>query len=359
MFGARVAERLARDHCHRVVIAGRSGEKARAAASTLAARVGSDVEHAPLDASAPDRDGLARLKPRVVVNASGPFQAQDYALARAAIAVGAHYVDLADARAFVVGISALDQSARAAGVLVTSGASSVPALAAAIIDAELDGFGRLERIEHGITPASGYDPGLATTVSIIGGVGKPMQVWRDGGWQTAHAWQGLERVAIPGLGHRWMSRCDVPDLTIFPARYAGVETVEFKAGLDVPVFQLGLWLLAAFVRAGAVRHADRLASPLTRVKQHLRFLGGTSGGLVVRLTGYNRDGQPRRRTIGLVVRDNEGPHVPAIPPVVVARKLLSGALKAQGATACVGFMTLDEFKLEATGLPLDIIATDG
>ena len=40
---------------------------------------------------------------------------------------------MADARAFVLGVVALDAEARATGVLVTSGASSVPAVAAAIL----------------------------------------------------------------------------------------------------------------------------------------------------------------------------------------------------------------------------------
>jgi glycine/D-amino acid oxidase-like deaminating enzyme len=59
------------------------------------------------------------------------------------------------------------EEAKAAGVLVASGASSVPALAAAIIDHHLPEFERLELIEHGITPANGYDPGVATTASIM------------------------------------------------------------------------------------------------------------------------------------------------------------------------------------------------
>ena len=53
----------------------------------------------------------------------GPYQGQDYRLARPASPRGVHYVDLADARAFVTGIAALDEAARRAGVLVVSGAS--------------------------------------------------------------------------------------------------------------------------------------------------------------------------------------------------------------------------------------------
>lgn len=71
-------------------------------------------------------------------------------LAEECIRAGAHYVDLADSRfgvsirvlcgtdvasrrVFVEAIGALDSAAREAGVLVASGASSVPALSSAVI----------------------------------------------------------------------------------------------------------------------------------------------------------------------------------------------------------------------------------
>jgi saccharopine dehydrogenase-like NADP-dependent oxidoreductase len=42
------------------------------------------------------------------VDAAGPFQGAEPRVARAAIAAGLHYVDLADARDFVAGFRALD-----------------------------------------------------------------------------------------------------------------------------------------------------------------------------------------------------------------------------------------------------------
>ena len=52
---------------------------------------------------------------------------------RAAIAVGAHYLDLADASAFVAGVGALDQTAKDKAVFVLSGVSSFPVLTAAVV----------------------------------------------------------------------------------------------------------------------------------------------------------------------------------------------------------------------------------
>ena len=117
-FGARAAERLAREPGLAIIIAGRSADKARIHADALKANAQARIGHAVLDAASATAEALRSLAPNVVINASGPFQQQDYALARACIAAGCHYVDLADARAFVTGIGALDGAAKAAGVSV-------------------------------------------------------------------------------------------------------------------------------------------------------------------------------------------------------------------------------------------------
>ena len=67
----------------------------------------------------------------------------DHRVARACINQRCHYLDLADAREFVATIDALDADAKANDVLVVSGASSVPCLTAAVIDAYLPGMSGL------------------------------------------------------------------------------------------------------------------------------------------------------------------------------------------------------------------------
>ncbi len=139
-FGARVAERLANQPTLEIVIAGRSKEKAAAHAHELARTATAHIDHAAFDATAATADAISALNAGVVVNASGPFQSQDYGLARACIAARCHYVDLADARQFVTGITTLDAHAKAAGVAVISGASSVPGLSSAVVQNFVDRF---------------------------------------------------------------------------------------------------------------------------------------------------------------------------------------------------------------------------
>ena len=181
-------------HC-RVVVAGRDFQQARAVADS----VGFPAEPVALDMRATNLAAELRwLDAGVVVHAAGPFQGQDYAVARACIEARAHYVDLADARGYVCGIGVLDEAARGGDVLVVSGASSVPALSSAVVDMLGREFSQIESIEHGITSGA-KPPGLAAMEGVLGYVGKPIKQWRGGQWRTVIWMAGprASQVSVP------------------------------------------------------------------------------------------------------------------------------------------------------------------
>nr|WP_277622750.1 DUF2269 family protein [Sphingomonas telluris] len=141
-FGGYIARALAQDENIALLIGGRSQSRADEFAASLNA-----VN--PASGCALDIDGdiagrLREIGPDFVIHTTGPFQSQDYRVAGAAIEAGAHYCDLADARQFVANIGELDADARAAGVAVIAGASSVPCLTAACIDHYKPHFATLE-----------------------------------------------------------------------------------------------------------------------------------------------------------------------------------------------------------------------
>ena len=351
-FGARVAERLARDPDLKIVIAGRSGPKAKLAAETLARSAAAEPGHATLDAHAIDKEQILRLAPDILINASGPFQQQGYGLARACIEARVHYIDLADARRFVTGFTALDPAATEAGVLAVSGASSVPALAAAVVDDLAPRFRRLESIVYGISPGNSFDPGPATTASILSALGKPFPIPIAGERATVHGWQGLNCHRFPELGRRLFGYFEVPDLDLFPARYAGLGTVRFYAGVEVALFHLSLWLLSWPCRLGLLRRPERLAPALLWLKRRMSWLGSDRGGMFTRLEGIGHDGGRERVDWHLIASSGHGPYIPAIASVIVARKLARSELATRGAVACLGLFTLEEFMAEVADLDI-------
>lgn len=352
-FGAHVAERLARDPGLAIVIAGRSLAKARAAAAGLVAtRARARIEPAVLDATQATPEQISELGAKVVVNASGPFQGQDYRLARACIEAGCHYVDLADSRTFVTGITALDDKARAAGLSVISGASSVPGLSSAAVLQMAEGLSEIEEVHIGISPGNSFDPGAATTASVVGAAGKPFEVLVDSRWTTAYGWQRLSHYRFPEIGSRWMSDVDVPDLTLLPQHYPGLKTVRFTAGLEVGLFHLGVWGIAWLARAGILRDASLLAGPLLAVKRRLAMLGTDTGGMFVRVVGSNTLGARTECAWHLVARRGHGPYVPAIASVILAKRLMTGTATRAGAMPCFGLFTLAEFEAEVADLDI-------
>jgi saccharopine dehydrogenase-like NADP-dependent oxidoreductase len=249
-FGRRIVAALSVERECRVYVGGR--DEAQAAA--LAREIGGSAEPLRIDCRGGNLVAdLERVRARLVIHTAGPFQGQDYAVPRACIAAGAHYVDLADGRSFVCGISALQAEAFANDVLVVSGASTLPALSSAVIDGLADEFSRIDTIEHGIA-AGARPPGRATMQGVLAYAGRPFTQWRAGQWQRAWGWQGMSSYLFPPpAGRRWLTRCDVPDLDLFPVRYPTARTVEFRAGVAPTANMLCLWLAAGLVRIGILR----------------------------------------------------------------------------------------------------------
>jgi hypothetical protein len=344
-FGAVIAAMLARDGRFDVVVAGRDAE----AAARFATGIG--ATGARLDARDPQlRTQLANCSPDLVISTAGPFQGQDYGVARAVLACGAHYIDIADGREFVCGFGALDGEARERGLLAVSGASSVPALSAAVVDRYAGEFEALDEIDIVIS-ASSKVPGLATTEGVLRYCGEPMGRWVGGAWTVAHGWQGLRRHEFAASPmKRWICDCDVPDLQLFPDRYPGVRSVRFGAGVELAAVQLGLWALSGLVRTGVVRDASRYARPLRGVAVALQFLGSGRSAMSVRLRGTGRDGRGRVRKWELAAGGDDGATVPCLAAVALAKKMARGELTMRGAMPCVGLLSLDEYLAQTKGL---------
>lgn len=351
-FGSYIARVLAPEPSIRLLIGGRSQTKAQAFIETLAPA--NPAEAHALDIAGDIAAGLAAIRPDLVIHTTGPFQHQSYAVAQAAIACGAHYLDLADARAFVTGIGALDAAAKAAGVAVIAGASSVPCLSAAIVDHYLPRFARLTSVRHGITAAQQTNRGLATTTAILSYVGRPFLARRDGRPYRVFGWQHLHLVRYPELGRRLFGDCDIPDLDLFPQRYPTLEAVRFAAGHEIALLHLGTWGLSWLVRLGLIRHLERHSERLLNLAFRFDRLGHARSGMHMILEGEGQDGRPLTERFFLVARQGHGPYIPCMPAILLARRLAAGQAIAPGARPCLDLIDLDEYLGALAGLDIAV-----
>jgi NAD(P)-dependent dehydrogenase (short-subunit alcohol dehydrogenase family) len=335
-FGGRVARSLAEAGLG-VIVAGRSPAKAQAfcaAHPELALR--------PLALAR--ESGLGAERPWLGVDAAGPFQEIDYRLPEACIAAGAHYLDLADGRDFVCGIGTLDAAARTAGVTIISGASSLPALSTAVCDRLASGLDRVGAIDAALSASNRITGGVSVTRAILSYVGKPVRLWRGQAWRQGHGWQEMGRIdfrvaGAPALRRR-VAICDVPDLTLLPGRYKGRPAVRFRAGTELDVENVGLWLLSWPVRWRWLASLRRLTAPALWAQRALGWIGGERSAMRVVVKGW-RGETAIRRIWTIMAERGDGPWIPTLAVPLLAAKLDS---LAPGAHSAAGSLGLEEFE---------------
>lgn len=351
-FGRRIVAALSREPDARVFVCGRDLKQAQVAAQ----EAGGSAEPLHLDAHAPDFTGrLRQMAAAIVVHTAGPFQGQSYSVPHACIAARAHYIDLADGRAYVCGIKALDEEAKRNDTLVVSGASSLPALSSAVVDALRTQFSSIESIDHGITSGA-RPPGRATMDGVLAYAGKAFSQWSDGDWRQIHGWQGLARRHYPEpVKARWIAHCDVPDLDLFPERYRPVRTVQFRAGVGPATNMVGLWLASWLVRLGMLSSLTSWVPTLHRTATALARFGSRCSAMHVTVRGVDLNGEPAVRNWFLLADRDHGPFIPCFPAIALARKMLRDEIFARGAMPCMGLLTVDDIISVGDGLDLRVV----
>lgn len=343
-FGTRICRALAGDASIELLIAGRDIARARG----LAAALPGAPRGVAIDCTAADLSKtLIEHGIDLVIHTAGPFQAQSYSVADAAARAGAHYIDLADGRRFVCDFpAALQDAFQQAGRVGISGASTVPALSSAVVEHLSDGWQALDAIETCIAPAQTAPRGKATLAAVLSYCGKPIDIWQGGHWTQAPGWAAPERVTFKRLRPRIGALCDIPDLELFPTRYGVRDRVMFRAALEVAATQRAFAALAAMHRIGLLKQPERLAGLLDRVSGLADPLGTPLGGMVMRIEGIDAHGHPAQRAWHIAADNDDGPEIPCMAAILLARALASGADIAAGAHTAAGLLPLDAFAPE-------------
>ncbi len=349
-FGERLIAGLLHSTGFDIIIAGRNESRPASLVERYNGIAGSGnrrrASAMKLDVRTVTPDLLTASGAFVVVDAAGPYQNADYRLAKAAIAAGLHYIDLADARTFVAGFAALDADAKAAGVIAVAGASSTPALSNAALDALTADWQRVDQVDIAISPGNRAPRGLSVVRSILSYAGRPVRVFVDGQWGDRPGWGMTTRRKMPGLNRRWLSLAETPDLDIVPTRFQVRRSAIFRAGLELSILHLGLLVASLPVRLGFLRSLAPVARLFRSIAALLTPFGTDRGGMTVEATGLDRSGHPVRACWSLVAEGGDGPFVPTLPALAAIRALADGRLCRPGASACVGLLTLAEIEAE-------------
>lgn len=350
-FGKRICRALVAKGIG-VIIAGRCESKA----NSLKNEIGSNLASIAVFDANKDLDlWLKKLKPKVAINTCGPFQMADYGVAEICAANNTHYIDLADGRGFVCGISALDEMARKANIAIISGASTVPTLSSAVLEAFKGEFSSIESMRFGIAPGQKAERGLATTIGILSYVGKPLLPYA--GHKNPYGWQDAYVQKLPMIGNRYMANCDIPDLDLLPQKY-DIKSIQFSAGLELGILHFGLWWFSYLVRGlGAIGiniDLSRYGEFFYNAAKWFDRFGSDDGGMFIIISGKDQNGAKLVKKWYIIAKNGDGPQIPTIPAIILAHKLVKDDLAFKGASACVGMLGLDEYLAELDEFEIEI-----
>lgn len=345
VFGGRLAELLADRPDLDLLICGRNLD--RAARFCAAWRGAARVQPHALDRR-DIAEALDRLRPDLVVDASGPFQdygADRYRVVEACIAAGVDYLDFADGADFVFGIDGFDAAAQAAGTFILSGVSSFPALTAAVLR-EMAKTMDIRSVEGGIAPSPFAGIGLNVMRAVVGYAGAPVKLRRgdQDGFGIGLAESLRFTVAVPGrlpLRNIHFSLVDVPDLQVLPPEYPGLTDIWMGAGPVPEILHRILNLLAKARARFRLPSLEPFSRLFYRVLNLMRF-GEHRGGMFLRARGFAA-GKAVEQSWHLLAEGDDGPYIPSMAIEAIARKLLAGERPPAGARSSVDALTLADF----------------
>lgn len=347
-FGARLARLLAERGGIRLLVAGRSIE--RAATLIAALPEGTVAEALRFDREGDVVAALRAAGPDVVVDASGPFQLygdNPYRVIEAALALRITYLDLADASAFVAGVSRFDAEAKARQVAVLSGISTIPVISSAVVTALGAGLDAVREIGIGITPSPRVRIGRNVIEAILSYAGRRFDVWENGTRAEGFGLTSIRTMTIapPGavpLPRVRFSLIDAPDLTLLPEAFKGVQSVWVGGGTRPEGLHRLLNALAWLVRRRILPSLSPFATLAHRVQGLLRF-GEDRGGMFVMVTGLRGD-ETVRRSWHLIAEGDNGPFIPAMAAYLIIDGIARGEPPAAGARSGVNTLPLAAFE---------------
>jgi hypothetical protein len=311
-FGARVSRELAK-RGHHVIVAGRDSRRAETLARALGPEhrgVGADVREV-----AACRQAIRGA--RVAVVCAGPFSTLGTSAARAALAEGAHYVDISDDRAYIRALRDLDAEFSRAKLCAAFGCSSLPAVSSALALSLVSASDRPSRARVTLYIGAANPKGEASVRAMVERLGRTVRTAEG----TLPGFGDPRTIPLPPpFGPRTAYTFDGPEHDLFPA-LLGVSAVDVRVGFELPLASAGFALLA---RTGA-HWGRRTASLLARLATLAPPIGTSGGAVMVELEWS--DGRHAARTL---VAEESGQRMAALPCALVAHALASGPPSAVG-----------------------------
>ncbi len=226
-----------------------------------------------IDANDLDSVRSALTSGDLVMDAAGPYQTRTMALLEAAIETGFDVIDLNDSLDYALRVLEFEARIASAGIRVLSSASSVSAVAAAVV--RHCGCENPVRVTTFLAPASRHTANRSSALSLVHSVGAPIRIYRDGKLTPMRGWSEKRPFRMPSpLGDRRGGLFESADAVYLPRIWPTLRDVAMYVDSNTPGVNgiLDVTAKSPLVRrilAGCVNFGTQLA----------RIAGSSTGGL--------------------------------------------------------------------------------
>jgi saccharopine dehydrogenase-like NADP-dependent oxidoreductase len=289
--GRRVAADLAPDYPDRVVVAGRSAEKA----ARLAAELGHGVRGRRVDVGDPDSVEAALDGVGVVMSC---IDQPEPHLLLAAIGRGLAYTDIAPHLMTRRPTRAMKAEAAQRGARIVLGSGLAPGISSLLARLGADRVGAVESVKSNVLLSVGDTYGPASRAYLMEEIALPYAVCIEGREMPTRPFGGYARVDFPSpLGRRMAYLFPFSDQVFFP-KTLGARTALSRLALEPP------WpgaLLAVLARLRVTAMLGRRAGAEERVRRlnvwlRRRYEGRDWYGVAVEVAGAR--GRVRASLVG-------------------------------------------------------------
>lgn len=310
----------------RIIVLGGLGQFGRTATEELralslpfmtASRRGAADVHIDADDAATIR---STIRPGdIVLDAAGPFHLRSTALVEAAIDVGFDVIDINDDLSYAEAVLALAPRIDSAGIRVLSSASSVSAVAAAVVG--YSGVKSPRRVTAFLAPASRHTANFGAARSLIRSVGRSVRVFRDGELEVRVGWSESKSFRMPSpLGTIRGRLFESADSAHLPRIWPSLQDVSMY--VDTNTFGVNTLLRFAAHSRLLRQFLESQARLGTRIA---RTFGSSAGGI-----GYEIEDAAGQVTCYSIVADKNSFVTAVAPAVLAAQRIAEDRLPCTG-----------------------------
>lgn len=280
-----------------------------------------------------------------VVNISGDLEKNGISIAQTCLESGVHYVDMGAGQDYATEFLKLNKQAAKKGICLVTNAGASPVLSTILADQLATEFERVTQIHVAYSPGNKSTGTRASIYDTLKKLGRKIRVKERGRWHEYYVWGQSEKVNFPvPVGRRRLFLNEAVELEFFPARY-GANTVTFRTGFELSLFNLGTSWLGWRKRKKPGGHPENYAPLLAKAAWLLRNFGSDKDALGVLMKG-EVGGEEIGHVAYLVSRSESSLIIPCTPIASLVKKWASHGIDKPGAFSCQDILSMDDVKLE-------------